>query len=162
MTRYTRASICVISAVALLFAAGPLLAQTELNGAWQGVDVWGRNTDGDWKLENVQPSLYLFLDGYYSIMYVAGDEPRPLMPDTATRSTITEEQMRSIFMTFVANSGTYEVDGSAVTTKPMVALWPNFMEGGSETFTYRIENDALFLTSSGEGWEFTVELRRLE
>ena len=69
--------------------------------------------------------------------------------------------MRSVFMSFVANSGTYEISGSTVTTKPMVALWPNFMEGGSREYQHAIENGMLVLTAEGEGWRWTAKLRRL-
>ncbi len=143
--------------------ATPLCAQTELNGAWTYVEVSGHTSEGDWEWKPVQPSLYLFMDGHYSIMYVMGSESRPLMADDATREGITDEQMRSIFMPFVANSGTYQVTGSTLTTKPTVALWPNFMEGGSAEFRYAIENGMLILRRSNEaeGWWWTAKLRRL-
>jgi len=41
-------------------------------------------------------------------------------------------------------------------------LIPNFMEGGSAAYTYRIEGDGLILTASGERWETIVTLERLE
>jgi len=142
-------------------AATPLLAQTKLNGAWSVVETSGHTAAGDWESDPVQPSLFIFMDGYYSVMYVSGSEARPLMADDATRENITEEQVRSVFMSFVANSGTYEISGSTVTTKPMVALWPNFMEGGSREYQHAIENGMLVLTAEGEGWRWTAKLRRL-
>jgi hypothetical protein len=132
-----------------------------LNGAWEGVETWGENAEGEWKIDHVQPMLYLFLDGYYSIMYVAGDEARPLMPDDADRESISTEQMRSIFMRFIANSGTYEINGSTLTTDPMVALWPNFMESGSGTYEVDMQDGMLLLTTRGEDWWMTFKLRWL-
>lgn len=153
--------LCVATLVAVAVSAGPLSAQTKLDGAWKIVEASGHNSKGDWTWSPVQPSLFLFLDGYYSIMLVRGDKPRPLMADTATRGNITEAEMRSIFTPFNANSGTYKVSGSTVTTKPMVALWPNFMESGSASYDYRIEDGMLILTEKGEGWGQTIKLSRL-
>ena len=139
----------------------PLLGPAELNGAWKMAEASGYTAEGEWESNPVQPGLYIFQDGYYSIMYVRGSEARPLMAEDATRVSITDEQMRSIFMPFVANSGTYEVDGSTLVTKPMVALWPNFMEGGEATYTYGVEGNDLHLSAKGEDWEWKIRLERL-
>ncbi|MDR8389582.1 lipocalin-like domain-containing protein [Aliifodinibius sp. S!AR15-10] len=156
---YFALAICLC----LQFNVTNVWAQDDLNGAWQATEAWGNNSeDGDWELKDLQPSLYIFLDGYYSIMLVTGEKARPLMKKDATRSSISDEEMRSIFMPFIANSGTYEVKGSSITTKPMVALWPNFMEGESDTFQYRFENDMLVLSDEGEDWNWTAKFKRLE
>lgn len=146
------------------FAGTPSLsAQNELIGVWQAVERSGTGPEGEWTDETIQPSLYLFVDGYYSIMFVGGSEARPLLAEDATRESLTTEQLRSIFMTFVANSGTYEIDGSSLTVRPSVALWPNYMEGGSTTYEYMIEGDELVLTAPDflEG-EFRTKLVRLK
>jgi len=151
------------SVLGCLTVTTPLPAQSDLNGAWSIVEMSGHNAEGDWESNPVQPSLYIFMDGYYSIMLVSGSEARPLMAEDATRASITDEEMRSIFMQFIANSGTYEVSGSTVTTKPMVALWPNFMEGGSSQFQYVIDDGMLVLSDEDEdqGWWWTAKLERL-
>lgn len=96
-------------------------------------------------------------------MYVRGNEPRPLMADDANWSTLTEEQMRSIFMPFIANSGTYELDGSKLIIRPIVALDPSFMIGGSATHEYKIDGDTLWLTRMfGSGAKLHYKLIRLE
>jgi hypothetical protein len=135
--------------VAIVALVGPhaLSAQNELVGVWQAVERSGTGPEGEWTDQPVQPSLYIFADGYYSIMFVAGSESRPLLAEDATRDGLTEDQLRSIFMTFVANSGTYEIEGSSLTVRPTVALWPNYMEGGSTIYEYEIEGDELVLTT---------------
>ena len=146
------------------FVVCPVAAQQSLQGSWTIVESWGHDAQaGEWRTENVQPSLYIFLDGYYSMSLVRGNEPRPLMPEGVTWDTMTEEQLRSVCSgaVFSANSGTYEVDGSSLTTKPMVAKWPNLMEGGSATFTFEMEGDMLRLSQSGEGFSWNARLRRL-
>ncbi len=144
--------------------ATDIAEQSPLNGAWEIIESSGTDADGDdWKLDNVQPSIYLFQDGYYSIMLVRGNEPRVLIPDGTTWDTMTEEQLRATCSGafFSANSGTYEVSGSSVTIKPIVAKHPNFMEGGSDTFTYRVEGDELYLSGEFDGGTWTEKLQRL-
>jgi hypothetical protein len=62
---------------------------------------------------------------------------------------------------FSANSGIYEISGSSLTIKPIVAKWPNFMEGGSSTMTYGLEDDVLTLSFEGYLDATTIKLRRL-
>ena len=150
----------------MTFALGvdPAAAQDSLQGSWAIVESWGHDEQaGEWRIENVQPSLYIFLDGYYSIALVRGNEPRPLMPEGTTWDAMTEEQLRSVCSgaVFSANSGTYEVVGSSLTTKPLVAKWPNLMEGGSASYTFEMEGDELLLSQAGEGFSWNARLRRL-
>ena len=87
--------------------AAHLFAQSELNGAWEIVAVSGTNAEGDWTLDNVQPSLYLFQDGYYSIMYVKGSQARPKAAANARRADMPEATMRGMFNTDCAMCGTH-------------------------------------------------------
>ena len=96
------------------------------------------------------------------MMFVQGDEARPLLGDDATRESISNAQMRSTFMTFIANSGTFTVDGSTFTTDPDVALWPDFMESGSDTFTFELEGNTLTLASEIDGELWNYRLQRVE
>lgn len=140
-------------------------AQSELIGVWQRIEETGLNvgsTSGEYKWENVQPSIFIFLEEYYSIMYVEGEKPRAQLPDNWDRETMSEEQVRSVFSSFIANSGKYSADESSFTIRPAVALIPNFMEGGSVTYTYKIENDILTMSVKGEGWHYTQKLKRLK
>ncbi len=153
-----------VSAVAALMAAGaqPASPQASVHGAWQIVETWGHSPqEGEWRTQNIQPSLFLFMDGYYSIAYVTGEERRPQMSEDATRSGLSPEQAAAVWIPYVNNTGTYEVTASTITTKPIVAVWPNFMEGGSRSYAYRLEGDTLSLTASGEGWTWNAKLRRL-
>jgi hypothetical protein len=133
------AAIVALTAV-LALEAGPANAQESLQGAWKVVEMWGHNArEGEWRTENIQPSVFLFMERYYSIAYVSGEERRPLMPDTAFREDLTAEQAAAVWIPYVSNSGTYEATVSEITTSPMVAVWPNFMEGEFAVYTYRID-----------------------
>lgn len=79
-------------------------------------------------------------------MYVSGNDPRPLMPEVYSRGMLTDEQIRSNCITFIANSGKYEMGESKFTVHPIVALEPNYMNGRSSEYKYKIENEILYLT----------------
>lgn len=133
-----------------------------LQGAWQAVEVWGTDsTSGEWRTTSVQPSVYIFRDGYYSIASVSGDDKRPLMKEGATRGGLTAEEAASIWIRYTSNSGRYELTGDQLTIRPIVALWPNFMEGGSTTYTFTMEGERLHLWTSGEGTSWHARLERL-
>ncbi len=133
-----------------------------LQGAWHLVEVWGSNpTEGEWRTTTVQPSVYLFQDGYYSIAAVGGDEKRPQMKEGATRAGLTAEEAASVWIRYTSNSGRYELAGDQLTIRPIVALWPNFMEGGSVIYTFAMEGERLHLWSSDEGTTWHGRLERL-
>ncbi len=123
--------------------AGPL------EGAWKLVELSTTSPDTSSTITSPQPSLYIFAKQHYSVMYVPGSEPRQLFSgdDPIIGSTApTDAEKLAAYDSFIANSGTYELTDSTLTTRPMVAKNPNFMAGGSLTFTYRVEADTLRLT----------------
>ena len=75
------------------------------------------------------------------------------------------------FTPLIVNTGTYEVDGSVVNMKPLLAKSPEFI-GGSATMKFQVDGDILTLTTStivaadgstppGE-FSIVLTLRRLE
>jgi hypothetical protein len=135
------AAVTILSVSACVAASEP--QNPNIAGVWSLVEV----TAADGSVNATpQPSLYIFTDRHYSMARVTGTQPRPLMPDSATRSTITDAEMRSIFMTYVSNSGTYDLQGSQLVTRPSVALWPNFMSGEADTAEVHVTGDTLRVT----------------
>jgi hypothetical protein len=139
-----------------------------LEGAWKAVEVSVTAADTSWTATDLQPSLYIFAAQHYSIMFVPDTEPRQLFSgDDPVLGLVepTDAEKVAAFDSFIANSGTYGVSGSTLTTRPIVAKTPNFMAGGSLTFTYQIEGDTLWLTLRlpwEEGTEQRTKLVRLE
>ena len=113
----------------------------------------------DWK--NVQPSVLIFMEGYYSINYIQGEEKRPVMPDGAWRGNISVEQANSIWKPYTSNTGQLEITASQIVTTPIVAIWPNFMEGGKRFYDYHFEGDELIMSFDEENANGTYRLRRL-
>jgi len=134
-------------------AEEPVMQET-LEGAWRVTEESFESPDASWTNTNPQPSLYIFAKQHYSIMLVpsgsdGGSQPRELFPGNEPvlgSAEPTDAEKVAAYDSFIANSGTYEVSGSSLTTRPMVAKSPNVMSGESLTYTYQIEGDTLQLT----------------
>ena len=135
-----------------------------VEGVWRLSQVTITGGPNEGTIPNPQPSLYMFGQRHYSIMRVNGTEARPLWPEGVGRADLTDSQVRATFGPFIANAGEYETDGTMITTRPIVALSPNFMSGGSETFVYQVEGDQLVLvdTTVTPATEVRFTLTRLE
>lgn len=133
--------------------------QSGLEGTWKTEEITLTQGPNAGTISDPQPSVFIFTKKHYNIMYVRGTEPRPLLDEEANRTSLTEAEVRATFEPFVANSGTYELSGSTITTHPQVALWPNFMTGGTAVYDYRVEGDSLWLTYSNGA---RLKLARLE
>jgi len=112
----------------------------ELSGAWSlvAVDPGG----GAPVIAPSQPGLYIFTDTHYSGVFAPGPEPRV---GSAVSFQPTEEEIIAQYQTIIVNTGTYEVDGSTITFRPMLAKSPEFV-GGHQTSTFRIQSDTLVLS----------------
>lgn len=159
--RPLRRALALFALATLVVAPAMAQESASFDGAWKVVERWGNNPNaGDWKAENIQPSVYLFSGGYYSVTAVGGEEPRPQIPEGKNRGSLTAEEAIAIWGPYTSNSGTFEVSGSEVTMRPIVALNPEFMDGGSATYTYRFDDGGLTLSMSGDEWSFHVKLAR--
>jgi len=154
-----------LAALVLLLATAPQLhGQASIEGAWRIAEVWGQTPGGEaWDLgDSVQPSLFIFHNGYYSFTAVNGAEPRPEIPEGISRANLTPEDADGVWRSYLSNSGTYEVSGSTLLTRPSVALWPPFMASDSRP-AYELEwdgADLLVTTRAGAAWR-VWRLRRL-
>lgn len=114
-------------------AAGPL------EGVWTVVAV--DPTDGSGIIDPAQPGLYILTGSHYSAVYAPGPDPRV---KSMTSFTPTTDEMVAQYETIIVNSGTYEVDGSALTMRPMIAKSPGFV-GGYLSSTFSLSGDTLVL-----------------
>jgi hypothetical protein len=142
--------------LAVTVSSAQLQAQESIEGAWTIADTWGETAAGEkWSLGGtVQPSLFIFLGGYYSFTAVNGSEPRPRLPEGTTRADLTPEEGEAVWRAYLSNSGRYEVSGSTLITHPTVALWPPFMAESSRP-VYELEwegEDLLVTTRAGDAW----------
>jgi hypothetical protein len=114
-----------------------------LEGAWRLVSRRTIAADGETTESTIQSSVTLFVSGHYSVAFSSGDEPFPGFADTWTA---TDEEAAARLAAIVVNTGTYELDGSRLITRPIFALIPTF-QGGEAVFEWELTGDTLTLTA---------------
>ena len=120
--------------VATLFVGASVLTRAQtaapsLQGVWRVTEVvvTGANAATN---KTPQPGLYVFTKQHYSIVTVNGTAPRNDFgtPNDPSKLTDAEKLARyEAWAPFAANSGTYQVSGSTLTTRPLVAKNPAVM-----------------------------------
>jgi hypothetical protein len=134
------------SLLILLAAVGcaQTLVQTPgpLEGAWLVDEIRMIGPEGESVNPSPQPGLYIFSGRHYSMVWMPWSEPRG---DFARKWYPTDAEKIASFDAVIVNSGTFELDGSTLTTIPIVAKTPEFM-GGIAVYECRFEGDALWLT----------------
>jgi hypothetical protein len=107
-------------------------AENPLQGVWRVVDPAGQPGSG----------VYIFTAKHYSMMVASVDRP-----DITDTSQATADQLRALWNPMVANAGAYEIQGSLVTIRPIVAKIPVVMKPGAyEVYAFRVEGTTLSLT----------------
>lgn len=143
--------------MAVLLAVLPAMARAEsapsspIEGAWKVVEVVVTGADAE-NTPSPQPGLFIFGRKHYSMMWIRGAEPRSLY----RAEVATSEEKVKAFDSFIANTGAYEVSGSTLSIRPMVARSPNFMAGGSSKYQFRAEGSNLWLTEKSTDMRYRV------
>jgi hypothetical protein len=139
----------VIVASLVVAGSASALAQTSpsLEGAWRVTEVvvTGANASTN---KSPQPGLYIFTKQHYSIVTVGGTTARKDFgtPRDPAKLTDAEKIARyEVWDALTANSGTYQVSGSTLTTRPLVAKNPGVMAGPPATREFKIEGKTLTL-----------------
>ncbi|UCF39011.1 MAG: lipocalin-like domain-containing protein [Acidobacteriota bacterium] len=141
-----------------------------LQGVWHIESVERVGPEGDRTPSPTYGSLVIFTEGYYSFANTYGETPR--LPFEGSGDGTVEEKVAA-FDTITVNTGTYEVDGSSLTTHPMAARYQSYA-GGRGEYEWNVEGNTLQLTlkqefladgvasfgTDGSEWNFT--LTRLE
>src|SRR5262249_599390 len=157
-------ALLVVCASALALAQAP----PSLQGAWRVTEivVTGANAASN---KSPQPGLYLFTKQHYSVITVKGTMPRKDFgpPKDPAKLTDAEKMARyEAWDALTANSGTYQVSGNVLTTRPLVAKNPAVMTGPANTREFRIQGNTLTLTQKSAAGqpvsETRVTLTRLE
>lgn len=143
----------------------PTPPKNPLVGAWLITETTVTTPERTWTNENPQPGVYIFSERHFSNMLVP-NEARPIFDNETT-----DAEKLAAFTNFIADCGTYEVDGSMIITRNIVAKLPIAMSPDRETginITYRFsfDGDSLLLTLDS-AWaqpngEIIYRLRRLE
>ena len=139
----------------------PLTAQAQssaLRGAWKTTEVSLTSPDTSWTNTDPRPALLMFGEHHYSRIFTVGRGSRERLSDEPS-----DAERLEAWGPFRANAGTYEVTGSTVTFRAIVAKNPNNEGSRTWTNTYRIEGDTFWMTfETATGAEIRVTYLRLE
>jgi hypothetical protein len=155
----------MIAAVSLGVTGAVTVARAQtapsLQGVWRVTEVvvTGANATTD---KSPQPGLYIFTKEHYSIMEVQGPGARGQFGPAKDPAKLTDAEKIAryeVWDKFTANSGTYQVSGTTLTTRPLVAKNPSVMTGPSMTREFRIQGNTLTLVLKSRPGEPVSESR---
>ena len=150
----------VLAALALGFVP-PLTAQAQegaLRGVWKVTEVSLTSPDTSWTYTDPRARLLIFTEHHYSRMGARGSGSRERLSDEPS-----DAERLEAWQPFFADAGTYESTDSTVTFRVIVAKNPNNEGSLTQTATYRIEGDTLWITfETATGAEISVTHVRLE
>jgi hypothetical protein len=162
-------AMCLLAITAVVAQRAP-----SIEGVWkiaQRITPAGNPRTGGVAVtqDNPQPNLLIFTQRYYSEMIVMGGQPRPVAAPPANAQQVTDAEKIAFYnqwRPFTANSGTYEVAGSTLVRRPIVAKNVDVMaRGNGIPLELRFEDaNTVWLIPAGEfaTTEPRLKLTRLE
>ena len=131
-------------------------SKNPVEGVWKVTEivVTGANASTNSK---PLPGYYIFTKNHYSIMTENGTTPRP----SGVGNASSEAERLAAYSAFAANSGTYEIKGSTLTTRPLVAKNPNVMAATAPPASreFRVEGNTLTLVQKSAAGQPASETR---
>lgn len=110
-------------AVPILCFAQARSTAPSIEGVWKVSEVITTGANAA-TVSNPQPGLVMFTRGHYSYTTVNGTQPRPKVEPAKNPNKLTDAEKIARYEQwnpFTANAGTYEVKGTALTRRPLVA-----------------------------------------
>jgi hypothetical protein len=142
---------------AALLALAPTLASAQvksapspLEGVWKITEVitTGANAATN---SSPQPNLVIFAMGHYSIISVGGTTASTAVPPAKDPNNPTDAEKIASYehwKQLTANAGTYEVKGTSMTRRAMVAKNHSVMTATAPTVVeFKVDGNTLWLTS---------------
>jgi hypothetical protein len=162
MRKVVAVGLSVVVAIAFLSAQ----SKPSIQGVWRVQErvITGANPSSN---TTPQPGIYIYTARHYSVVQIPGTSPRPKVTPAKNPTQPTEAEKIAIFpqwQQFNASSGTYEIKGTTLTTKPMVAKNESVMAGPGMRYEFKLDGNTLWLTSKFEDGKTTtqIKLTRLE
>jgi hypothetical protein len=138
-------------------------APSPLVGAWRVSEYTSTGPNAATN-RTPQPGPYLFTEKYFSMVLIAGNNPRP----DVDPAKATDAEIVASWRPFVAQSGTYEVSGTTLTIHLIVAKVTGRMHPDSyATFTFKRDGNTRTIaeigsTSGPKSNPTTTKLTRVE
>ena len=153
MKRTTIAFVLLVSITVLLNAQG---AKSPVEGVWKVAEI---TVTGANALTNSKPlpGFYIFTKGYYSIVTENGTKARP----STVGNQSPDKDRLAAYAALTAQSGTYQIKGSTLTTRPLVAKNPDVMAPTAQPGVrdFKIEGNTLWFTQKSAPGQPASETR---
>ena len=119
--------------------------QASIQGVWQVVEVTITGPAARTiTIPEPRPNLIILSARHYSQLHDDTVRSRPVLADASTASA---DQLRAAWGPFAGEAGTYEVTGSTITMRPIVAKNPAAMAPGAFiSYAYKLDGDTLRIT----------------
>ena len=158
----------VIVSTAVVGSTQSKPANSSIQGAWKLTEVVRTGADATTN-KSPQPSLYMFTARHYSIMSDNGTDTRKARTPAKDQAQLTQAEKVAAFAEWdliTANAGTYSIQGTTLTRRPLIAKNVNVMTNPPVVGEFQIKGDTLVLTNkSGAGQpasETRLTLTRVE
>jgi hypothetical protein len=164
----------VLSIIFCVLSASAAFAQTKtpVEGVWKVAEVVRPSSTPAEKgttNSNPQPGLIIFTRGYYSQVMVTGAQPRATVEPAKDPQNLTDAEKIARYdqwNQFTANSGTYEIKGSTIIRRVIVAKNVSVMTSQTPNIQeFKLEGpNTLWLTPTGDqaATQPRVKLTRVE
>lgn len=144
--------LCTTAILVLLLMANTAIAQKKntLEGVWKVVEVRiSHGKDSIVTDSSPQPSLMIFTKRYYSVLAIRGGNPRAAVEPAKDPQNLTDAEKIARYESwrqFVANSGTYDIKGSTIIRRPIVAKSVDVMTSETPAADeFKLEGNTLWL-----------------
>jgi Lipocalin-like domain len=139
-------AMLLIALVAAENSAVQSQTKTQVEGVWKLVEVVPTPKDPAEKPTSItdpQPGLIIFTKGYYSSIAVRARQPRAAVAAAKDPANLTDAEKIARYeqwSTFIANSGTYELKGSMLQMRAIVAKNVDVMTSATPiTWEFKLE-----------------------
>jgi hypothetical protein len=139
ISRYFVLFILPLSLFAFLPAQTPSV--NSLRGVWKVVQIKLELSGKEYVNAEPQPGMMIFTSEYYSMVWMPQDKKQP---DNTTIWQPTDIEKIQQFNSIIVNSGSYTLSDSLLTTFPLVAKTPEFIEGKAD-YHWSVRQDTLQL-----------------
>jgi hypothetical protein len=146
MKRY----VLLLAIAVLTVTANGQFKATALTGTWSVTEIKTTGPNAQ-TISHPQPGLLIFTGNHYSLMIIESAQPRAELQNPQTKKP-TADELLAVWGPFTAASGTYEISGNTLTTRPSVAKNTQVMAPGNvQLNTFKIEKNTLTLTRTRNG-----------
>lgn len=164
-----RAFLVALFVAVPIFGVGqPAPTASSVEGIWKIAEsvTTGANAT---TIASPQPSLLIFGRGHYSWVSLSGTAPRAAVADAKDPAKLTDAEKIARFEQWnplTAQAGTYEIKGTMMTRRPIVAKNVSVMTGPAIVSEVRLEGSTLWLTTKSTAGapasETRVKLTRVQ